>query len=153
MINLTINGDRHAFDGDPEMPLLWYLRDFAKLKGTKFGCGIGQCGACTLHIDGQAIRSCLFPMAAADGVKVTTIEGLAAGSELHAVQKAWIAEDVPQCGYCQSGQIMAAVEFLGRHPEPSDQDISDNITNLCRCGTYPRIRKAIKRAAAEIKAA
>jgi isoquinoline 1-oxidoreductase alpha subunit len=150
MITLTINGDRHAFDGDPEMPLLWYLRDFAKLTGTKFGCGIGQCGACTVHIDGQAIRSCSLPMAAAEGIKVTTIEGLATGSELHAVQKAWIEEDVPQCGYCQAGQIMAAVEFLGRHPKPSDQDISDNITNLCRCGTYPRIRKAIKRAAAEI---
>ncbi len=146
-IELTLNGQRVTYDGDPSMPLLWYLRDHAQLTGTKFGCGIGYCGACTVHLDGTAARSCVTPMSAASGRVVTTIEGLAAGGRLHAVQQAWIDEDVPQCGYCQAGQIMAAVELLRLHPEPSDADISA-LTNLCRCGTYPRIRKAIRRAAA-----
>jgi isoquinoline 1-oxidoreductase alpha subunit len=151
MVRFKINGKSHTFDGDGEMPLLWYLRDIAGLKGTKFGCGIAQCGACTVHVDDAAVRSCSLPMSAADGTEVTTIEGLARNGRLHAVQRAWIAEDVPQCGYCQTGQVMAVAEFLSRVPEPSDKDIDDNITNLCRCGTYVRIRKAIKRAAALMK--
>ena len=151
-IELTVNGEKRSFDGDPQMPLLWYLRDHARLTGTKFGCGISACGACTVHLDGQAIRSCVTPVGAVAGRHVTTIEGLAHGDRLHAVQQAWIDEDVPQCGYCQAGQIMAAVDLLKRVPNPSDEDI-DTITNLCRCGTYPRIRKAVKRAAAALRAA
>ena len=151
-IEFTVNGEKRSFDGDPQMPLLWYLRDHAGLTGTKFGCGISACGACTVHLDGQAIRSCVTPVAALEGRSVTTIEGLAQGGRLHAVQQAWIDEDVPQCGYCQAGQIMAAVDLLKRVPNPSDADI-DTITNLCRCGTYPRIRKAVKRAAASLRAA
>lgn len=151
MIRLKVNGERLSFEGDPEMPLLWYLRDEAGLKGPKFGCGIGECGACTVHVDGQAVRSCSFPVSAADGAEVVTIEGLAAGDRLHAVQRAWIEEDVPQCGYCQAGQIMATVEFLVRVPDPTDADINENITNICRCGTYWRIRRAIKRAAKSIR--
>ena len=146
-IGLTLNGQQVGYDGDPSMPLLWYLRDHARLLGTKFGCGIGYCGACTVHLDGAAVRSCVTPMSAVDGRAVTTIEGLARGGRLHAVQRAWIEEDVPQCGYCQAGQIMAAADLLARHPEPTDADIAA-LTNLCRCGTYPRIRKAIRRAAA-----
>lgn len=144
-ISLRINGREHRFEGDPEMPLLWYLRDHARLLGSKYGCGIGQCGACTVHMDGGAVRSCLLPMAALEGKAITTIEGLA-GERLHAVQQAWIDEDVAQCGYCQAGQIMAAVELLAKAPDPDDAAIAE-LTNLCRCGTYPRIRKAIKRAA------
>lgn len=144
-ISLRINGREHRFEGDPEMPLLWYLRDHARLLGSKYGCGIGQCGACTVHMDGGAVRSCLLPMAALEGKAITTIEGLA-GERLHAVQQAWIDEDVAQCGYCQAGQIMAAVELLAKAPDPDDAAIAELI-NLCRCGTYPRIRKAIKRAA------
>jgi isoquinoline 1-oxidoreductase alpha subunit len=151
-IELTVNGEKRSFDGDPQMPLLWYLRDHAGLTGTKFGCGISLCGACTVHLDGQAVRSCVMPLAAVAGRSVTTIEGLAQGGRLHAVQQAWIDEDVPQCGYCQAGQIMATVDLLKRVPNPSDADI-DTITNLCRCGTYPRIRKAVKRAAAGLRAA
>ena len=147
MVKITINGESRTFDGDGEMPLLWYLRDQAGLTGTKFGCGIGQCGACTVHVDGEAVRSCSFPVSAADGRKVTTIEGLATGDRLHWAQRAWIEEDVPQCGYCQAGQIMAVVEFLARVPDPTDKDINENITNICRCGTYARLRRAIKRAA------
>ena len=128
------------------MPLLWYLRDHAGLRGTKFGCGIAACGACTVHVNGDAMRSCRTPMNAVEGKEITTIEGLAAGADLHAVQRAWLEEDVPQCGYCQAGQIMAAADLLRRVPAPTDRDI-DTITNLCRCGTYVRIRKAIKRAA------
>ena len=151
-IAFTLNGRTAGFDGAQEMPLLWYLRDQAQLTGTKFGCGIGSCGACTVHIDGQATRSCLVPMAAVAGKRITTIEGLASGQELHPVQQAWIEEDVPQCGYCQAGQIMAAVDLLQRKPQPTHSDI-DTITNLCRCGTYPRIRKAILRAAALMRQA
>lgn len=145
MARFRLNGREVEFQGDPEMPLLWYLRDHAGLTGTKFGCGVGQCGACTVHVDGQATRSCLFPIAGIDGREVLTIEGLGANG-LHAVQRAWIEEDVPQCGYCQAGQIMAAVDLLKRTPAPDDAAIA-SLTNLCRCGTYPRIRRAIKRAA------
>lgn len=142
---LRINGKNYAFDGDGDMPLLWYLRDTLHLTGTKFGCGIGACGACTVLIDGKAQRACLTPMKATASREITTIEGLA-GSELHPLQQAWIEVDVAQCGYCQAGQIMAAADLLKRTPNPSDDDIG-KIANLCRCGTYPRIRKAIKRAA------
>lgn len=148
----VLNGRRVAFDGDTTMPLLWYLRDHANLTGTKFGCGIAQCGACTVHVDGAATRSCVLPLSAVAGKSITTIEGLAKGETLHAVQQAWIEEDVAQCGYCQAGQIMAAVDLLKRVAKPSDQDIA-GLTNLCRCGTYPRIRKAIHRAAKLLEAA
>lgn len=151
MIRFKVNGKSHTFEGDEEMPLLWYLRDVAGLKGTKFGCGIAQCGACTVHVNGNAVRSCSMPVSAVSGKDVTTIEGLAPDGRLHAVQRAWIAEDVPQCGYCQTGQIMAAAEFLKRVPQPTDEDINRNITNICRCGTYTRIRKAIRRAAAMLR--
>jgi isoquinoline 1-oxidoreductase alpha subunit len=148
MVSFTINSERASFDGDPGTPLLWVIRDHLRLRGTKFGCGIGQCGACTVHVDGAAQRSCITPVSAAAGRRITTIEGLAASQDsLHPVQQAWLEHDVPQCGYCQAGQIMAAVDFLKRHPKPSDADIDHNITNICRCGTYVRIRKAIHRAA------
>ncbi len=146
-VKFTINETEQSFDGDPEMPLLWYLRDHARLTGTKFGCGAGFCGACTVLLDGRATRSCLLPLSAAAGHKITTIEGLGAKS-LHPVQRAWLAEDVAQCGYCQAGQILAAVDLLRRVPKPTRADI-DTITNLCRCGTYSRIRKAIARASRE----
>jgi isoquinoline 1-oxidoreductase alpha subunit len=149
-IRITVNGEEREFAGDGAMPLLWYLRDHARLTGTKFGCGAGLCGACTVLVDGAAQRSCQLPMSALGGRRVTTIEGLGAGG-LHPVQKAWIEEDVPQCGYCQAGQIMAAVALLERNPEPAPADI-DSLTNLCRCGTYVRIRRAVARAAREIKA-
>jgi isoquinoline 1-oxidoreductase alpha subunit len=142
---LRINGRAYFFDGDGDMPLLWYLRDVLRLTGTKFGCGIGACGACTVLIDGKAQRACLTAVKAAASHEVTTIEGLAA-VELHPLQQAWIEIDVAQCGYCQAGQIMAAADLLKRNPNPGDDDIG-RISNLCRCGTYPRIRKAIKRAA------
>lgn len=148
MVRLTINGDDYSFDGDPNMPLLWFLREVARFKGVKFGCGIGQCGACTVHMDGAATRSCVMPMAAVEGAAITTIEGLAGNDALHDVQQAWIEEDVAQCGYCQAGQIMAAADFLERFPDPNDDDIDANLTNICRCGTYYRLRKAIHRAAA-----
>ena len=148
MVTVTVNGQAMRFDGDEDMPLLWYLRETLNLKGTKFGCGIGQCGACTVHIDGQATRSCITPMAAVEGAAVRTIEGLADGDRLHAVQRAWLDIDVPQCGYCQAGQIMAAVDLLERTPKPTDADIDATMTNLCRCGTYYRIRQAIHKAAA-----
>jgi isoquinoline 1-oxidoreductase alpha subunit len=147
---LTINGKPYDHDGDPAMPLLWFLRDTLRLTGTKFGCGVGACGACTVLLDGKATRSCLLPMQNAAGHKVTTIEGLA-GDALHPVQQAWIDEDVPQCGYCQAGQIVAAVDLLTRKPKPGDDDIA-TIGNLCRCGTYPRIRRAILRAAEAMQA-
>ena len=150
-VRFTVNGVAREFGGDGDMPLLWYLRDHARLTGTKFGCGGGFCGACTVLVDGAAQRSCIFTVAAAAGRRVTTIEGLGA-SGLHAVQKAWIEEDVAQCGYCQAGQVMAAVSLLERNPDPSPADV-DTITNLCRCGTYVRIRRAIARAASEMKAA
>jgi isoquinoline 1-oxidoreductase alpha subunit len=150
-VRFTVNGVERDFGGDGEMPLLWYLRDHARLTGTKFGCGGGFCGACTVLVDGAAQRSCILPVAAAAGRQVTTIEGLGA-SGLHAVQKAWIEEDVAQCGYCQAGQVMAAAALLARNPDPSPADV-DTITNLCRCGTYARIRRAIARAAHELQAA
>jgi isoquinoline 1-oxidoreductase subunit alpha len=150
-IELTINGKSVTFAGDASMPLLWYLRDHARLTGAKFGCGIGYCGACTVHVDGAARRACVTPMSALAGHAVTTIEGLARAGLLPPVQQAWLDEDVTQCGYCQAGQIMAAVDFLNRKPEPTDADISE-LTNLCRCGTYPRIRKAIHRAARLLRA-
>jgi isoquinoline 1-oxidoreductase alpha subunit len=146
-VTLKVNGTNHALDIEPDMPLLWALRDEIGLTGTKFGCGIAQCGACTVHIDGVAVRSCSVPVSTAAGKNVTTIEGLAGpGGKLHPVQAAWIAEDVPQCGYCQSGQIMAAAALLKDKPNPTDADIN-GITNICRCGTYVRIRRAIHRAA------
>ena len=150
MIELFVNGVRHALDIEPETPLLWVLRDEIGLTGTKFGCGIAQCGACTVHIDGVATRSCQVPVGSVGSAKVTTIEGLGSAA-LHPVQMAWVAEDVPQCGYCQSGQIMAAVSLLSRNSNPTDADIDSEITNICRCGTYPRIRAAIHRAAAAMK--
>jgi isoquinoline 1-oxidoreductase alpha subunit len=145
-MDFTLNGKPSRFDGDPDTPLLWHLRDHQGLTGTKFGCGVGACGACTVLVDGQAVRSCVTPVSAMQGKSVTTIEGLATNGELHALQKAWIAEDVAQCGYCQAGQIMAAADLLQRHANPTDEQIAA-ITNLCRCGTYPRIRRAIRRAA------
>ena len=139
---------------DPAMPLLWVLRDVLNLTGTKFGCGVGACGACTVRIEGQAVRSCITPLSSVQGRAVQTIEGLAGGdAQLHALQQAWIAHQVPQCGYCQSGMLMAAAALLARTPKPSDADIDAAITNLCRCGTYPRIRAAIHAAAAELRAA
>ena len=150
MLSLSINGERHDLDIEPETPVLWVLRDEIGLTGTKFGCGIAQCGACTIHVDGMATRSCQFFAGDAVGKKIVTIEGLGAG-RLHAVQTAWIENDVPQCGYCQSGQIMAAASLLAQNPTPSDADIDAEITNICRCGTYPRIRAAIHRAAALTK--
>jgi isoquinoline 1-oxidoreductase alpha subunit len=145
-ISLTINGIAYTADVEPETPLLWVLRDSLKLTGTKYGCGIAQCGACTVLIDGRAMRSCSIPASAVAGKTVTTIEGLSADGT-HPVQLAWIEFDVPQCGYCQSGQIMAAVALLKQKPKPTDADINSEMTNICRCGTYPRIRQAIHRAA------
>lgn len=145
MIDLTINGKTHKLDADPDMPLLWAIRDLAGLTGTKYGCGIAQCGACTVHVDGVATRSCSIPLESVAGSKITTIEGL--GGD-HPVQKAWTDLQVPQCGYCQSGQIMSAAALLAETPKPSDADIDAAMDgNLCRCGTYPRIKAAIKRAA------
>jgi len=149
-VRFTVNGVERDFGGDGDMPLLWYLRDHARLTGTKFGCGGGFCGACTVLIDGAAQRSCVVPVAAVAGRSIRTIEGLGQ-SGLHAVQRAWLEEDVAQCGYCQAGQIMAAVALLEQNPDPVPADI-ESITNLCRCGTYVRIRRAIARAARELKA-
>ncbi len=147
MVTFKVNGTEHRLDVEDEMPLLWALRDEIGLTGTKFGCGIAACGACTVHVGGVPMRSCSVPVAAVAGKEVTTIEGLAGkDGKLHPVQAAWIAEDVPQCGYCQSGQIMAAVALLKDKPNPTEEDIN-TITNICRCGTYVRIRKAIHRAA------
>jgi aerobic-type carbon monoxide dehydrogenase small subunit (CoxS/CutS family) len=145
-VDLTVNGTRHSVDVAPNTPLLWVLRDNLGLTGTKFGCGIAECGACTVHVDGTAMRSCVIPISSVAGKRVTTIEGLSRDRS-HPVQRAWIAEDVPQCGYCQSGQIMAAVALLEGNPNPSDADIDSTMTNICRCGTYQRIRAAIHRAA------
>lgn len=147
MIQLTVNGQPRTFEGDPAMPLLWFLRDELQLTGTKFGCGAALCGACTVHIDGEATRSCATPMSSVAGKKVTTIEGLSAAGD-HPVQKAWEAVNVAQCGYCQSGQILAAAALLTRQRKPSDADIDAAMSqHLCRCGTYPRIRAAIHEAA------
>jgi isoquinoline 1-oxidoreductase alpha subunit len=151
-ISFTLNNKNFSFEGDPQMPLLWVIRDFAGLKGTKFGCGIAQCGACTVHLDGTPVRSCSLPVSVAAGKKVTTIEGISDNID-HAVQKAWIELQVPQCGYCQSGQVMAAVALLKRTPNPTDKDIDTAMQGIiCRCGTYPRIRAAIHRAAGLMKA-
>jgi len=148
MLTFDVNAERITFDGDEDTPLLWVIRDHLGLTGTKFGCGIGQCGACTVHIDGRARRSCGLPVRLAAGRSVTTIEGIAPSSEtLHPVQQAWLDLDVPQCGYCQGGQIMATIDLLRRVRQPTDADIDANITNICRCGTYARIRRAIHRAA------
>ena len=147
MIPITINGKRHRVDVSSDTPLLWVLRDTLGMTGTKFGCGIAQCGACTVHLEGRPIRSCSTPMSSASGKKITTIEGLSADGS-HPLQKAWIAEEVPQCGYCQSGQIMSATALLAARPKPSDADIDAAMAgNICRCGTYQRIRRAIHRAA------
>lgn len=144
---LAINGTSHEIDAEPETPLLWVLRDNVGLTGTKFGCGIAQCGVCTVHLDGRPVRACATPAASAVGREVTTIEGLSADGS-HPVQRAWVEHTVPQCGYCQSGQIMAAAALLARTPDPSDDDIDKAMAgHLCRCGTYPRIRKAIRHAA------
>jgi isoquinoline 1-oxidoreductase subunit alpha len=149
MIELTVNGTTHAIDADPSTPLLWVLRDTIGLTGTKFGCGIAMCGACVVHMDGQPLRSCVTPLRAVAGHRITTIEGINGDRPgLHPLQQAWIDEQVPQCGYCQSGQLMSAAALLARVPSPTDADIDQAMAgNLCRCGTYPRIRKAIKRAA------
>jgi len=146
MIQLDINGRPHQIDAEPEMPLLWVLRDVLGMTGTKYGCGIAQCGACTVHVDGEPVRSCSMPLSAAAGKKVVTIEGLSRDSS-HPVQRAWAELDVPQCGYCQSGQIMAAVALLRKKPKPTDKDIDEAMTNICRCGTYQRIRAAVHLAA------
>lgn len=147
MVTLTVNGKKQSVDVSPDTPLLWVLRDALGLTGTKFGCGMAQCGACTVHLDGAAIRSCITPVSAAAGKRITTIEGLSPDAS-HPVQKAWIVEDVPQCGYCQSGQIMAAAALLAKNPKPSDADVDAAMSGLlCRCGTYQRIRAAIHRAA------
>ena len=146
MTRFTVNGQPVHYRMDPETPLLWALRDASNLTGTKYGCGVGLCGACTVHIDGAAVRSCQVPIAAIEGAFVTTIEALSRDRS-HAVQQAWIAESVPQCGYCQSGMVMAAAALLDKNPNPTDDQIEEAITNICRCGTYPRIRRAIRHAA------
>jgi isoquinoline 1-oxidoreductase subunit alpha len=147
MARLTINGTAHDVDVDPSTPLLWVIRENVGLTGTKYGCGIAQCGACTVHVDGAATRSCAMVVSDAVGKQITTIEGLAANGVLHKVQKAWIDHDVPQCGYCQSGMIMAVAALLKEKPKPSDADIDEAITNICRCGTYQQVRAAINAAA------
>jgi len=154
MITLKINGETHSVDVDPATPLLWVIRDYVGLTGTKFGCGIAQCGACTVHLNGAPVRSCVIPAQVAVDQEVTTIEGIGEhGGELHPVQQAWIDEQVPQCGYCQSGQIMSATALLENNPSPTDADIDQAMAGIvCRCGTYPRIRKGIKRAALTINA-
>ena len=147
MARLTVNGQPQTIDVDPGTPLLWVLREQIGLTGTKYGCGIALCGACTVHVDGVATRSCSVPVSAVEGKEITTIEGLASDGTLHKVQKAWIEHDVPQCGYCQSGMIMAVVALLKEKPRPTDADIDDSITNICRCGTYQQVRAAIHAAA------
>ncbi len=143
MPHLTVNGKSHDIDADPSTPLLWALREQVGLTGTKYGCGIAQCGACTVHIDGAAVRSCSLPVSEAEGKQITTIEGLARNGVLHPVQKAWLEHDVPQCGYCQSGMIMAVAALLTDKPKPTDADIDSAITNMCRCGTFQQVRAAI----------
>jgi isoquinoline 1-oxidoreductase subunit alpha len=143
MARLTINGKPLDLSVDPNTPLLWAIREQAGLTGTKYGCGIAQCGACTVHVDGAAVRSCVTPVAAAEGKKITTIEGLANGTTLHKVQKAWLDHEVPQCGYCQPGMIMAVAALLREKPKPTDADIDARITNICRCGTFQQVREAI----------
>jgi isoquinoline 1-oxidoreductase alpha subunit len=145
---LSINGETRAVEADPDTPLLWVLRDHLGMTGTKFGCGIGQCGACTVHLDGTATRSCLMPLQAAAGMKITTIEGLSRKSD-HPLQRAWLDLNVAQCGYCQAGMLMAAAALLRDNPDPSDEQIDAAMTNICRCGTYQRVRNAIRKAASE----
>jgi isoquinoline 1-oxidoreductase alpha subunit len=147
MARFTLNGKPTTVDVEPSTPLLWVLREQVGLTGTKYGCGVAQCGACTVHIDGAAVRSCVMPVSAVEGKKITTIEGLAEGKTLHKVQQAWIKHDVPQCGYCQSGMIMAVAALLKDKPKPSDADINAAITNICRCGTFQQVRAAIHDAA------
>ncbi len=147
MIQLNVNGKPYKVDVDPNTPLLWVIREQVGLTGTKYGCGIARCGACTVHLNGQPVRSCGVPVSEADGARITTIEGLASGNTLHKVQKAWIDHDVPQCGYCQSGMIMRAVALLKAKPKPSDADIDAAMTNICRCGTFQQVRAAIHAAA------
>jgi len=147
MARLTINGHAHDVDVDPNTPLLWVIREQVGLTGTKYGCGIAQCGACTVHVEGEAVRSCSLPVSAVEGKQITTIEGLAQGETLHKVQKAWIEHDVPQCGYCQCGMIMAVAALLKDKPKPTDADINTTITNICRCGTFQQVRAAIHAAA------
>jgi aerobic-type carbon monoxide dehydrogenase small subunit (CoxS/CutS family) len=152
MIDLTVNGKRHRVDVDADTPLLWVVRENLGLPGTKYGCGMALCGACTVHLEGAPVRSCVTPVSAARGKRVTTIEGLPSGNTLHPVQEAWIEVDVPQCGYCQSGQVMSAVALLARRKDPTDADIDAAMSgNICRCGTYQRIRSAIKLAAARMR--
>jgi isoquinoline 1-oxidoreductase subunit alpha len=146
-IMMIVNGEEHVLDVEPEMPLLWALRETLGLTGTKFGCGISACGACTVHLDGRAVRSCTLPISAADGKRVTTIEGLAQNGALHKVQQAWVTHQVPQCGYCQSGVIMAVAGLLAQIPNPTDDEIDAGLTNVCRCGTFARMRAAIHEAA------
>jgi isoquinoline 1-oxidoreductase subunit alpha len=146
MIPLVVNGKEHEVDVSPDMPLLWVLRDVVGLAGTKYGCGMALCGACTVHLDGEPVRSCVLPVSAAEGKKVVTIEGLSPNGD-HPVQKAWVEHQVPQCGYCQSGMVMAAAALLAKTPKPTDADIDAGVTNICRCGTYVRIRAAIHAAA------
>jgi isoquinoline 1-oxidoreductase subunit alpha len=147
MARLTINGQSHDVDVAPDTPLLWVIREQVGLTGTKYGCGIAQCGACTVHVNGEAVRSCSMPVSAAEGKQITTIEGLASGGRLHKVQQAWIDHDVPQCGYCQAGMIMAVTALLSTKPKPTDAEINDAITNICRCGTFQQVRAAIHAAA------
>jgi isoquinoline 1-oxidoreductase alpha subunit len=151
MVQLNINGRSQQVDVEPDTPLLWVIREQVGLTGTKYGCGVAQCGACTVHIDGEPVRSCSMPVSAAAGKRITTIEGLSRDGS-HPVQKAWAELDVPQCGYCQSGQIMAAAALLGKKPQPTDKDIDEAMTNICRCGTYQRIRAAVHIAAGTAKA-
>jgi isoquinoline 1-oxidoreductase alpha subunit len=146
-MKISVNGKSHALDVEPEMPLLWALRDELNIKGPKFGCGVAQCGSCTVLLNGEPVRSCSYPVSAAVGQKVITIEGLAEKGRLHAVQQAWIDHQVPQCGYCQGGQMLAAVALLKKKPKPTDEDIDAAMSNICRCGTYARIRTAIHAAA------
>jgi isoquinoline 1-oxidoreductase alpha subunit len=147
MANLLINGKTYEVDAEPDMPLLWAIRENVGLTGTKYGCGIALCGACTVHVDGQQVRSCSLPLSEAVGKKITTIEGLAANGVMHKVQQAWIDHDVPQCGYCQSGMIMAVAALLETIPQPTDEDIDLAVTNICRCGTFQQVREAIQSAA------
>ena len=149
MAKFQVNGKAYSLDIEPEMPLLWAIRNEIGLTGTKYGCGIAQCGACTVLVDGKPARSCTLPVSAAEGKSITTIEGLAVNGQPHPVQAAWVAEDVPQCGYCQSGQILSAVALLKQKPNPTDEDIN-TISNICRCGTYVRVRRAIHRAAGKV---
>ena len=153
-MDLSVNGQSRTIadaDVDPSMPLLWVIRDVLNLTGTKFGCGVAACGACTVHVDGQAVRSCVTPLSAVQGKAVRTIEALGSVDQPHALQKAWVAHQVPQCGYCQSGMLMAAADLLSKNRDPGDAEIDAAITNICRCGTYPRIREAIKTAARTLR--